>query len=235
MADGETSGNSRWDYVQERIGAACGRSGRDPSAITLVGASKRQDLDTLRAAYSHGLRCFGENRVQEADEKIGLLPEDIDWHLIGPLQSNKVKRAALLFSTVHSVDRPKIARLLNSAAQSSGRKLRCFLQINLGNEASKHGFQVPHHRSVETFSPLIELAHLEILGLMAIPPADDNLERSRSWFKMLREARGVLEERYPERVGTGLSMGMSDDFEIAIEEGATHIRLGSILFGPRPG
>ena len=224
---------STLDRIRARVERACQAAGRDPEEVTLVGASKRQTLDRLHRVYDQGLRCFGENRVQEAEEKQPQLPGDIDWHLIGPLQSNKVRRAAALFSTVHSVDRLKIARGLDRAAAGTGRKLDAFLQVNLGGEESKHGFDPKDLREGGLLGEMLATENIRWRGLMAIPPPEDDPERARHWFRELREL-GIALRALDGRLGTDLSMGMSSDFEIAVEEGATHIRLGSILFGERP-
>ena len=217
--------------IEARIQAACKRAGRERSTVALVGASKRQPIERLHTAYADGLRCFGENRVQEAAEKMPLLPADIDWHLIGPLQSNKAGRAAELFSTIHSIDRWKIARALDQNAAKLDRTLGCFLQVNLGAEDNKSGFSPAQVLDPQIVTPLLELERLNILGLMAIPPRSKSEAEARRWFRELaalsREAQAEFE------IGEGLSMGMSSDFETAIEEGATHIRLGSTLFGER--
>jgi pyridoxal phosphate enzyme (YggS family) len=221
----------RLAHIRRRIDAAARRSGRTAESITLVGASKRQSPERLRAAWDAGLRIFGENRVQEAEAHAEILP-DATWHLIGPLQSNKVQRAATLFDVVHSVDRWKIARLLAEQAAEQGRRLPCFLEVDLGCEDSKHGF--PVDGLAERVAPIADLAHLEVRGLMAIPPFEDDPEASRPWFVRLRRLAEELAGR-PEWSGfpAELSMGMSNDFEVAIEEGATHVRVGSALFGPR--
>lgn len=219
--------------IQERIAAAARRSGRDPAEIALVGASKLQPVAVLAEAYAAGLRRFGENRVQEASVKAPALPADIEWHLLGPLQSNKVRPAVERFTFVHAVDRPSIARALDDEARRRGKVITGLLEVNLGGEGSKHGF-APESLATES-APLAALENLRISGLMAIPPPGDDAEASRPWFRRLRELRDELATR-PEWNGrlAALSMGMSDDFEIAIEEGATHVRVGTLLFGPRP-
>jgi len=170
--------------------------------------------------------------VQEAEEKRPLLPAEAAWHLIGPLQSNKTARAAALFNAVHSIDRPKIARRLDGAAVACGRRLVGFLEVNLGAEPSKHGF-APEALAAAA-SELVELEGLRVEGLMAIPPWEDDPQRMRRWFRRLRELRDGLFSlaAWADRPGH-LSMGMSGDYEIAIEEGATHVRVGTALFGPR--
>jgi pyridoxal phosphate enzyme (YggS family) len=227
---------ARLAAVRGRIEAACARSGRSGPAVTLLGASKTQPAEVLAAAFQLGLRTFGENRVQEALGKTALLPSEVvhgsEWHLIGPLQSNKVKAALDLFTVVHSIDRPKIAAALDREAAGRGLALTGFLEINLGGEASKHGF-LPEGLA-EAAAPLAGLGHLRIVGLMAIPPQTDDPEASRPWFRQLRDLRDRLAAR-PEWHGFPghLSMGMSDDFAVAVEEGATHVRVGTALFGPR--
>lgn len=222
----------RFAAIQQRIAAACQRCNRDIDEVTLVGAAKRQPLEKIRAAGEAGLKVVGENRVQEAERKQPELP-GFDWHLIGPLQSNKAKRAARLFSTIHSVDRPKIARVLAREAAALDRELLGLLEVNVGREETKHGFNPGD--VVEKARTLAGLDSLKIVGLMAIPPYEADPEATRQWFRRLRELRDELcsSPELSECPGW-LSMGMSGDFEIAIEEGATHVRVGTALFGPRP-
>ncbi len=218
--------------IRDRIAAAARRAGRDPAEVVLVGAAKRQPPERLRAAWAAGLRVYGENRVQEAEEHRALLPLEAEWHLIGPLQSNKVKRALDLFSTVHSVDRLKIAEKLDREAGERGVVLPCFLEVNLGGEASKSGF--PAAGLVERVAPVAGFSNLRVLGLMAIPPIAEDPEEARPWFRRLR---GLSEELAGREEWVGwegkLSMGMSSDFEVAVEEGATQVRVGTSLFGAR--
>jgi pyridoxal phosphate enzyme (YggS family) len=218
--------------IRERIARAAERAGRDPADVVLVGASKRQEPERLRAAREAGLEVFGENRVQEAEEHRQVVP-DATWHLIGPLQSNKAKRAVELFSAVHSVDRLKIARHLDRHAGEAGVTLECFLEVNVGAEESKAGF-LPEGLA-ERVAPIAALDHLRVLGLMAIPPAPETPDDSRRWFRALRRLSETLAARPEWRGWPGrLSMGMSADYEIAVEEGATHVRIGTALFGRRP-
>lgn len=220
------------DGIQARLRAACERSGRSFADVTLVAVSKRQPLESVQALADAGQRVFGESQVQEAVAKSAGLPPHLDWHLIGPLQSNKVKRAARLFSTIHSVDRSKIALALDREARGIGRTINAFLQINIGDEPSKHGFSLSD--LAESLAPLANLGNLRVLGLMAIPPYERDLAKARAWFRQMQALRQGLTQR-PEWNGRllALSMGMSQDFEIAIEEGATHVRVGSALFGER--
>ncbi|MDH3743864.1 MAG: YggS family pyridoxal phosphate-dependent enzyme [Acidobacteriota bacterium] len=223
---------TRCREVQRRIVEACDRSSRRPDEVRLIGAGKRQDLERLRAAYEAGLRAFGENQVQEAIVHGAELADDIDWHLIGPLQSNKARSAAAFFSTIQSIDRIKIARVLERQATRLGRTLDAFLEVNLGGEPTKHGF-APSALE-EGLDDLADLENIRIVGLMAIPPMAESPEQSRRWFAELRRLRDRFFSlpSWNGRPGY-LSMGMSADFEIAIEEGATHVRVGTALFGAR--
>jgi len=223
---------SRLREIQARIGEACARSGRDPASVTLVGASKEQPVTGMRQAYDAGLRVFGENRVQEAQHKAPQLPPDIEWHLLGPLQTNKARAAAGLFRAFHAIDRTKAALALDREAAARCAALESFLEVNLGGEETKHGF-APEELA-PALAELAALPNLRIVGLMAIPPLASDPEGMRPHFRRLRELRDELAAR-PQGPGWPglLSMGMSDDFEVAIEEGATHVRIGTALFGPR--
>ncbi len=223
---------NRLDAIEARIGAACEKAGRDRSDVTLIGASKVHGVDRLRAAFDAGLRVFGENLVQEGLAKAAELPPEIDWHLIGPLQSNKVRKAVEMFSTIHSIDRLKIARAIDRVAVERGVRRRGLLEVNLGLESTKHGFAPAV--VADALGELRDLEALDLIGLMAIPPFGDSPEDSRPWFAELRELEAAVAAR-ASRCWLGcLSMGMSHDFEIAIAEGATHVRIGTDLFGPRP-
>lgn len=231
---------ARLARVREEIAGAAARSGRRPEDVVLVGASKVQPLALLHEAWEAGLRVFGENRVQEAIAKSRELPAGIEWHLIGPLQSNKVRAALDLFTTVHSIDRASIARAVDAEAARRGSRLPVFLEVNLGSEESKHGFSAED--LAEAVRPLADLEHLRVMGLMAIPPPVTDPEASRPWFRRLRALRDELAERpeWRDHPGNGpggwpgrLSMGMSNDFAVAVEEGATHVRVGTALFGRR--
>ena len=204
--------------------------------MTLVGASKTQPAAAVAEAFRAGLTVFGENRVQEGLAKSAELPPGIasgvEWHLIGPLQSNKVRSALDLFHTIHSIDRAEIAGAIDREAGARGLAVSGLLEVNLGGEESKHGF--PAAGLAAAARPLAGLQHLRIVGLMAIPPQEDSPQAARRWFRRLRELRDELAGT-PEWAGFPgwLSMGMSDDFEVAVEEGATHVRVGTALFGPR--
>lgn len=223
---------ARLGRVRERVENAARASGRDPDSITLIGVSKTQPVESLEAAFEAGLTVFGENRVQEAQAKAKVLPARLEWHLIGPLQSNKARVAAELFRVIHSLDRLKIAQVLDAEAARLSRRLPCFLEINLGPEESKHGFHPAELPAA--LGALAGLAHLEIVGLMAIPPFADDPEASRPWFRQLALLRDQVAARAVlPSFGSALSMGMSHDFELAIAEGATHVRVGTAIFGER--
>ncbi len=219
--------------IRERIASACRRAGRDPRTVTLIGACKQQPVSALAAAYAAGLRDFGENRVQEGQRKAPELPKDIVWHLIGPLQTNKARAAARLFQAAHAIDRAKAARAL-AAERDTAAPLDVFLEVNLAGEATKHGFAPAAVAAAAR--EVAALPGLRLVGLMAIPPEEEEAERMRPWFRALATLRDEL-ATLPELAAAGfpgwLSMGMSGDFEIAIEEGATHVRVGTALFGPR--
>ncbi len=224
---------ARLAAIESRIAAACRRAGRPRAAVRLVAASKLQPIEALAAAHAAGLRRFGENRVQEAQIKAPALPADVEWHLLGALQSNKVRPALEVFGCFHAIDRVKIALALDAEARARGRVVSGLLEVNLGGEASKHGF-APAALAADA-APLAGLEHLRVVGLMTVPPPADDPEGSRPWFRQLAALATALNGR-PEwsgRLGE-LSMGMSDDFEVAIEEGATYVRVGTLLFGPRP-
>ena len=220
------------DTIRQRVLGACQRTGRDPDEVTILGASKHQPIERLRWAWEAGLRVYGENRVQEALAKMPELPDEIEWHLLGPLQSNKAKKVMPAFAAVHSIDRLKIARVLDQEAGKLGQALPGFLEVNLAAEESKHGF-LPAALP-DQLGELAALEHLQVVGLMAIPPFEADPQASRVWFRQLRELRDQIcsAQGWSDCPGM-LSMGMSHDYDVAVEEGATHIRVGTSLFGPR--
>jgi len=232
MSAVETAVRERLNRVRDRLRAACERSGRDLDGVEMLGNSKRQPLDRVRAALAAGLTVLGENQVQEAVAKSAELPVGVDWHLVGHLQSHKVKAAVRLFSTIHSVDRVKIARKIDLEAERQDRRIDGFVQVNLGDEASKHGS--PEAGLAEAMRPLAELERLRVVGLMAIPPFEPDPEAMRRWFRRLRQLRDeVFSDARWHGCPGWLSMVMSYDFEVAIEEGATHVRVGTSIFGER--
>ena len=217
--------------VREQVARAAARAGRDAGEITIVAATKTFPAEAIRAAHEAGLREFGENRVQEWESKQAKLADlDAKWHLIGHLQSNKARRAAQMFQRVDSVDRLSLAQKLDSAAEAEGKSLAILLEVHLGNEESKSGIE---ERDLASLAKgVLELPHLELLGLMALPPYFEDAEEVRPYFRKLRELRDDLSHTLG-RPLPALSMGMSHDFEVAIEEGATEIRIGAVIFGPR--
>jgi hypothetical protein len=219
--------------VQERIAAACQRSGRGPDNVKLVAISKTFPPESIRAAYEAGLRDFGENRVQEAVAKRPALTDlSITWHLVGHLQTNKAKTARELFQWVHSVDSFRLAQKLDQARASAGGRLPVLLEVNLGGEASKAG--VGESEIIQLAQQVSQLAALEVRGLMVIPPFFDDPEQVRPYCRRLRQLAQEIEARkIPNLAMQELSMGMSHDFEVAIEEGATMIRVGTAIFGAR--
>ncbi len=219
----------RFTIVQARVGAAAYKAGRDSSSIQLVLASKTQPSEAIRAAANAGARDFGENYVQEAIAKRAELSDltEIRWHLIGHLQTNKVKVAASGFALIHSVDSVRLAEAL-ARAQPSPR-VHALIEVNLGGEASKTGV------APDGVAAILDAARdkLEIDGLMTIPPPASTAEAARPFFAQLRELRDRL-ARQSGYALSELSMGMSDDFEVAVEEGATIVRIGRAVFGERP-
>ncbi len=216
--------------VRERVVAACARAGRDPSSVELLAVSKTFPAEAVREAAEAGQSVFAESRLQEAEPKIALLPGDLKWHFIGRVQRNKVRRMLPLFEVIHAVDSLRLAEYMNGVAAELGLFPRVFLQVNIGGELSKGGFEKEElPGEIET---LLTLPRLAVEGLMCIPPEVDEPERARPWFAELRELRDELESGTGTRL-PGLSMGMSGDFEAAIGEGATHVRVGSAIFGNR--
>jgi PLP dependent protein len=219
--------------VQERIGAAARKVGRRSDEITLIGVSKTQPAEAIRAAYEAGLRHFGENRVQEWEGKrVELGALQAHWHLVGHLQSNKAARAAGLFHSVDSVDDLALAQRLERTRdeQASGAKLRILIEVRVEEEQSKSG--VKPEEAAALARKLAELAHLELAGLMCIPPFLEEPAKVRPYFRRLRELRDSLAPQIGRNLPV-LSMGMSHDFEVAIEEGATEVRVGTAIFGSR--
>jgi PLP dependent protein len=219
--------------VQERMAAACRRAGRAASDVKLLAVTKTVPPDRIRLAYEAGLRDFGENRVQEAAAKRPALSDlTVTWHLIGHLQSNKAKPARELFHWVHSLDSLHLAERLHRAAVCSGDRLPVLLEVNLGGETTKSG--VGENEVIPLAEQMASLETLELRGLMVIPPFFDDLEQARPFFRRLRQLAREAEARgIPNVSMQDLSMGMSHDFEVAIEEGATMVRVGTAIFGPR--
>jgi pyridoxal phosphate enzyme (YggS family) len=217
--------------IRERIAQSAARVGRAAGDITLVAVSKTFPPEAIRSAYELGVRHFGENRVQEWESKRAAVADlDVTWHLIGHLQSNKARRAANLFNRVDSVDSLALVQRLDAAAASEAKRLKVLIEVHLGSEETKTG--VLEAGLPALAENIAQLQHLELLGLMAIPPYLDESERVRPYFRRLRELRDQVGAHIGVPLSV-LSMGMSHDFEIAIEEGATEIRVGTALFGER--
>lgn len=225
----EDDATTRVARVRAAIAAACARCGRDPRDVTLVGVSKIHPATVVQPVIDAGVTILGESRVQEAADKVPHLTGISELHLVGRLQRNKVKPAAALFDVIHSVDRLPLAEALQAAAQSTGKVQRVFLQVNIGRETQKGG--VVPEALAELAEAVSAMAHLRLEGLMCVPPYDPDPEAARPYFQALARLASDL----PTRDGPplALSMGMSNDFPIAIEEGATHVRVGTALFGAR--
>ncbi len=222
--------------VRERIAAAARRAGRDPDEITLMGVSKTFPLESIREAYAAGLRVFGENRVQEFAGKAAALRDlrDAEWHLIGHLQTNKAAKAAELFDAVDSVDSVRMAEKLNAFAASAGKTLSSLIEINVGGETAKSGVALDSHELERILQGARRWGNLKIRGVMTVPPFTDDPQGSRPYFRQLRLVRDNIAARGLPKIGMDvLSVGMSHDFEIAIEEGATCVRVGTAIFGER--
>jgi PLP dependent protein len=220
--------------VRDRIAAAAAACGRKPEEITLVAVSKNFLQDSISAAVAAGQRHFGENRVQEAESKIPDFRSapDITWHMIGHLQSNKAQRAVELFDVIHSVDSIKLARKLSQTALDLGKTMSVLIQVDLGHEETKFGAN--RGQVAEIAAAIRDMGGLHLDGLMTIPPFSEDPERTRPYFAALRELRQALAQDQPGALGRGhLSMGMSHDFETAIQEGATIVRVGTAIFGER--
>jgi PLP dependent protein len=218
--------------VFQRIREAAAKCGRDPNGIKILAASKSQDASHIRAAIEAGIRLFGENYVQEAKAKRAAIKEDAEWHMIGHLQRNKIRGALQLFDLIESLDSVELARELNKEGAKRGKKVRAFVEVNLEGEQTKSGIEK------ENVLPLLQqvgkLSHLHVEGLMVVPPLSDDPEDARPYFRALRELQLELKEmKIPNVDVKELSMGMTQDYPVAIEEGATLVRIGTAIFGPR--
>jgi pyridoxal phosphate enzyme (YggS family) len=222
--------------VRERIATAAHRAGRCPEEITLMAVSKTFPAASIRQAYDMGIRAFGENRVQEFSQKVAEIRDlkDAAFHMIGHLQSNKAAAAVELFDAVDSLDSLKLAQKLNSSAQSMDKKLPVLIEINVGGEAAKTGLPPESDAIREILTATPQLEYLDFRGLMTVPPFSENPERARPYFRKLRELGDQIASRHLSAIRMDvLSMGMSHDFEIAIEEGSTCVRVGTAIFGQR--
>ena len=230
MSGGMSDIAQRLQEIRDRVAAAARRSGRVPEEVALVAVSKTFPPELIREAAQAGQRLFGESRVQECLEKIPALSPQLRWHFIGHLQSNKVRKVLPLCEAFHSVDSASLAQDMDRIAGEEGCRPQIYLQVNVAEEARKFGFAEEALR--RAIGPLLELPRVEVVGLMTIPPLAADPEASRRHFAALRELRDRLEAETGVPL-PGLSMGMSGDFEVAIEEGATVVRVGSVLFGGR--
>jgi PLP dependent protein len=218
------------NQVQQRITAACQRSRRDPATVTLLAVTKTVSPDMVREAAQLGLSLFGESKVQEAKAKIPLCPGRLRWHMVGHLQSNKARDAVALFDLIQSVDSLHLAEEINRRAEQASKTMPVLLEVNIVGEASKFGYPPGQLRA--DLNHLNALPRLEIHGLMTIPPWAPLAEKARPVFRQLRELKSECEQILGAPL-PHLSMGMTDDFEVAIEEGATMVRVGTALFGER--
>lgn len=218
------------ERVREQIAQAATKTGRNVDEVQLVAITKTHSAEKVREAYESGQILFGESRVQEARVKIPALPSNIRWHFVGHLQKNKIRYALPLFETIHSVDSLALAEDMNRIAEEEGLHPRVLLELNVAGEGSKFGFAPEKLR--EEMESLLALPRLSILGLMTIPPLAKEAEVSRKYFVQLRELRNHLQSEFHVDLGQ-LSMGMTQDFPIAVEEGATLVRVGTAIFGER--
>ncbi len=216
--------------IQQRIAAACARCGRAPSEVTLLAVSKSHPPEAIAAAVAAGQLLFGENKVQEAKAKIPLCPGKARWQFIGHLQSNKVRDAVELFEMIQGVDSLAVAQEISKRAEQAAKTLPVLLEVNVAGEASKFGY--PPERLLAELAALNALPRIEVHGLMAIPPFAPAAEKARPYFRRLRELKAECEQLLGAPLPQ-LSMGMSGDFEVAIEEGSTLVRVGTALFGER--
>lgn len=224
----EVGGNL--SIVRKQIATACQRASRDVNLVNLIAVSKTFPDEAIREVFHAGQLLFGESKIQEAELKISNLPAKLQWHFIGRVQRNKVRKLIQLFDVIHSIDSLRLATYTNEVAKEIGIFPKIFLQVNIGEETSKGGYD-PEILRLE-MEDLLKLKQLEILGLMCIPPLGPDAEAARIWFVALRQLQESLEIEF-NVCFPALSMGMSGDFEVAIEEGATHVRVGSAIFGNR--
>ena len=220
------------EQVEERIRAACRRAGRERSEVTLVAVSKTKPVEMLREAYDLGIRVFGENKVQEIRDKYGAMPADTEWHMIGHLQTNKVKYIVDKVKLIHSVDSLKLAETIEKEAEKHGKTVDILLEVNVAEESSKLGLKTVEVLPV--FEQIAQLSHVRIRGLMTIAPFVDDPEKNRPVFADLHKLYVDIKEKNIDNGTVSiLSMGMTNDYEVAIEEGATMVRIGTGIFGAR--
>ena len=223
---------ANYGSIVHRIGEAAEKCRRNPEEIKLLAAAKAQSVESIQAASAAGVTLLGENYVQEAEEKRKTIRGSVEWHMIGHLQRNKVKAAVALFDLIESLDSVALARELDKEGSKQGKKVRAFVEVKLSDEESKSGILVDEVEGL--LRAAADLSHLSIEGLMTVPPFRDNPEEVRRYFRLLRELQTTLCGRAIPNVHLKeLSMGMTHDYPVAIEEGATIVRIGTALFGPR--
>jgi pyridoxal phosphate enzyme (YggS family) len=232
-----TSFEEKLDRLRRRIAAAAGRARRDPAGIRLIAVSKGKGIDAVREAAAAGLTDFGENYLEEAESKIRVLPAELVWHMIGHVQSRKAKGVVERFRFVHSVDSAKLAGRLSRFAAERGAAVKILLECNVSGEAAKSGWPAADPSQWRIlfgqWEGILSLPGLSVIGLMTMAPFAEDPEESRPVFRRLRDLLREARAAFPDAVGPELSMGMTDDFEPAVEEGATMVRIGRALFGPR--
>lgn len=216
--------------VKERIADACARVGRSPQEVQIVAVTKTHPVSLIKEAAEAGVSIIGENRVQEAAEKFAEVGKLVEWHLVGHLQRNKVKKALEIFSMIHSLDSISLADEIEKESAAIEKLTPCLVEVNTSGEESKFG--VEPDKLAELVAPVLKYEHIKLVGLMTVGPLTEDKERIRSSFRLLHELRNRAENVFGCYL-PHLSMGMSDDFETAIEEGATMVRLGRVIFGPR--
>jgi len=227
----EWSVELKYKEILEKVAAACQRSGRELSSVKILGASKAQPVERLKEAYNAGLRLFGENRLQELEEKVAALPKDTEWHFIGKIQRRKVVKIIPHVTLIHALDSINLAEEIDLRSKVLGKITNCLIQVNIDQEETKGGIKPDQFEGF--VKDCGKFPSVRILGLMAIPKPHKEEDRQRASFKEMKRLADRLKEILSIQ-NLELSMGMSEDFDVAIEEGATIIRLGSSLFGPRP-
>ncbi len=227
--------------VQARMARAAEKAGRDHHEIQLIAVTKLMPLETIKAGIAAGIRAFGENYPEQAAEKIRALSseEELTWHMIGHIQSRKTSTVCDYFDFVHAVDRIKIARYLDRYCGEANRRMPVLIEVNVSGEESKHGWKAWDEQAwpelVPHFEKIAQLPNIEVRGLMSMPPYFEDPEKTRPFYQRLGRLQRFLEDELPLMTWQELSIGTSFDFEVAIEEGATMVRLGTIIFGARPG
>lgn len=223
---------ANYHKIIDRIGEAALRAGRNPQAIKLLAAGKSQSIDLIQAAIAVGVRLIGENYVQEAESKRQVISEIVEWHLIGHLQRNKARAAIQIFDMIQSLDSAALAMELEKEGRKNGKTICTFIEVNLGDEQSKSG--IGQDKVAELLKRVSDLSHVKVKGLMAVPPFKENPEEVRPFFRALKDLQSELECLTIPNVSLHeLSMGMTHDYPVAVEEGATIVRIGTALFGPR--